>query len=77
MANEEKVKNEATADVLEPIKNIEACIEAVVFAAGYPVPYQKLADVTGLSVREVKRFAERIAKHYENESRGIMLLCFK
>ena len=77
MANEEKVKNEATADVLEPIKNIEACIEAVVFAAGYPVPYQMLADVTGLSVREVKRFAERIAKHYENESRGIMLLCFK
>ena len=83
MANEEKVKNEAPAaeqspsDVLEPIKNIEACIEAVVFAAGYPVPYQKLADVTGLSVREVKRFAERIAKHYENDSRGIMLLCFK
>ena len=77
MANEEKVKNEAMADVLEPIKNIEACIEAVVFAAGYPVPYQKLADVTGLSVREVKKFAERIAKHYENEGRGIMLLCFK
>ena len=81
MANEEKVKTEATeqksADVLEPIKNIEACIEAVVFAAGYPVPYQKLADVTGLSTREVKRFAERIAKHYENDNRGIMLLCFK
>ena len=81
MSNEEKVKNEAaeqqSADVLEPIKNLEACIEAVVFAAGYPVPYQKLADVTGLTTREVKRFAERIAKHYENENRGIMMLCFK
>ena len=83
MATEEKVKNEAPAteqkssDVLEPIKNIEACIESVVFAAGYPVPYQKLADVTGLSTREVKRFAERIAKHYESDNRGIMLLCFK
>ena len=83
MSNEEKVKNEAltteqsSSDVLEPIKNIEACIEAVVFAAGYPVPYQKLSDVTGLSTREVKRFAERIAKHYENDNRGIMLLCFK
>ena len=83
MSNEEKVKNEAPAaeqkpaDVLEPIKNIEACIESVVFAAGYPVPYQKLADVTGLTTREVKRFAERIAKHYENDNRGIMLLCFK
>ena len=82
MSNEEKITNEAPAtqtstDVMEPIKNIEACIEATVFAAGYPVPYQKLADVIGLSAREVKRFAERIAKHYENENRGIMLLCFK
>ena len=77
MSNEEKVKNDAPADVLEPIKNIEACIEAVVFAAGYPVPYQKLSDVTGLTVREVKKFAERIAKHYESEGRGIMMLCFK
>lgn len=73
----EKETEQKNADVLEPIKNIEACIEAVVFAAGYPVPYQKLADVTGLSTREVKRFAERIAKHYENENRGIMMLCFK
>ena len=82
MSNEEKVTNEtkteqAPENVLEPIKNIEACIEAVVFAAGYPVPYQKLADVTGLTTREVKRFAERIAKHYESDGRGVMMLCFK
>ena len=80
MSTEEKVQ-ETTAeqkdDLMQPIKSIEACIEAVVFAAGYPVPYQKLADVTGLSTREVKRFAERIAKHYESDNRGIMLLCFK
>ena len=49
MSNEEKITNEAPAeqastDVLEPIKNIEACIESVVFAAGYPVPYQRLAE---------------------------------
>ena len=62
---------------LQPIKNIESCIEAVVFAAGYPVPYQKLAEVTGLGVREVKRLAERIAKKYEDDAHGIMLLCFK
>ena len=77
IVTDEKEKEQKDTDVLEPIKNIEACIEAVVFAAGYPVPYQKLADVTGLSTREVKRFAERIAKHYENENRGIMMLCFK
>ena len=62
---------------VQPIKNLEACIEAVVFAAGYPVPYQKLAEVTGLGVREVKRLAERISKNYENDKHGIMLLLFK
>ena len=61
-------------DILQPIKNIEACIEAVVFAAGYPVPYQKLAEVTGLGVREVKRLCERIAKSYEDDKHGFMLL---
>ena len=64
-------------DSLQPIKELEACIEAVVFAAGYPVPYQKLAEVTGLGVREVKRLAERIAKKYEDDKHGIQLLCFK
>ena len=62
---------------LEPIKNLESCIEAVVFAAGYPVPYQKLAEVTGIGVREVKHLAERVAKKYEDDKHGIMLLCFK
>lgn len=62
---------------LQPIKNLESCIEAVVFAAGYPVAYQKLAEVTGLGTREVKRLAERIAKRYEDDKHGIMLLCFK
>lgn len=64
-------------ETLQPIKNVESCIEAVVFAAGYPMPYQKLADVTGLGVREVKRLTERIAKKYEDDKHGIMLLCFK
>ena len=62
---------------LEPIKNLEACIESVVFAAGYPVPYQKLAEVTGIGTREVKRLVERIAKSYENDKHGIMMLVFK
>ncbi|MBQ3064156.1 MAG: SMC-Scp complex subunit ScpB [Clostridia bacterium] len=64
-------------DSLQPIKDIEACIEAVVFAAGYPVAYQKLAEVTGLGAREVKRLAERIAKRYEEDKHGILFLCFK
>jgi segregation and condensation protein B len=64
-------------DTLQPIKNVESCIEAVVFAAGYPVPYQKLSDVTGIGAREVKKLAERIAKEYQEDKHGIMMLCFK
>jgi segregation and condensation protein B len=41
------------------------------------MPYQKLADVTGLTAREVKRLAERISKRYEDDKHGIMFLCFK
>ncbi|MBQ9098215.1 MAG: SMC-Scp complex subunit ScpB [Clostridia bacterium] len=63
-------------DELQPVKNLEACIEAVLFAAGYPVPYQKLAEVTGLGVREVKRLTERIMKTYQNDKHGIMVLMF-
>lgn len=74
---ENKTDKKTDNDVLQPIKNLAACIEAVVFAAGYPVTYQKLSDVTGLSVREVKRMTERLAKEYAKDEHGFMLLCFK
>ncbi len=77
MEQQEKMTDITPQETPEPIKNLEACIEAVVFAAGYPVPYQRLADVTGLGTREVKRLCDRIAKTYENDKHGFMLLCFK
>ncbi len=61
---------------MQPIKNAESCIEAIVFAAGYPVPYRKLADVTGLSLREVKSFVQLIAQKYTADDHGILLLTF-
>ena len=80
MSTEEKVHQETAAekqdDLMQPIKSVEACIEAIVFAAGYPVPYQKLAEVIGIGVREVKRMVERIAKSYNKDDHGIMLLTF-
>ena len=62
---------------LQPIKNVESCIEAVVFAAGYPVPYHKLADVTGLGLREIRTLVAHIAEKYAAEEHGIMLLAFE
>ncbi len=54
-------------------------IEAVLFAAGYPVSYTKLASVTGGTPAEIKKLVNSRANSYnspEGLPRGIMLLCF-
>ena len=63
-------------NTLQPIKSIESCIEAIVFAAGYPMPYQKLSEVIGVGVREIKKFCARIAKRYESDDTGLLFLQF-
>ncbi|MBQ7173273.1 MAG: SMC-Scp complex subunit ScpB [Clostridia bacterium] len=49
-------------------------MEAILFAAGHPMPYDKLAAVTGHTVSEVKVFANDLAAEYAD--RGIGLFCF-
>ena len=54
-------------------------IEAVLFAAGYPVGYAKLASVTGGTPAEIKKLVNSRMDSYnspESFPRGIMLLCF-
>ena len=54
-------------------------IEAVLFAAGYPVSYAKLASVTGGTPAEIKKLVNSKADFYnapDSLPRGIMLLCF-
>jgi len=54
-------------------------IEAVLFAAGYPVSYAKLASVTGTSPSEIEKLVNEWADSYNSPDslpRGIMLLCF-
>lgn len=65
--------------VLEPLttaREIEQAIEAILFAAGYPVRYDKLAEVLGLGVKDVKNMVREMAKHFEEEDtpHGILLL---
>ena len=67
--------------ILEPLttaQEIEQAIEAILFAAGYPMRYDKLAEVLGLSVKDVKNMVREMAKHFEEEetSHGIILLQF-
>ncbi|MBP3377904.1 MAG: SMC-Scp complex subunit ScpB [Clostridia bacterium] len=54
-------------------------VEAVLFAAGYPVSYTKLAYVTGSSPAEIKRLINERSEYYNSPDslpRGIMMLCF-
>ena len=65
-------------DVTNPITNLHAAIEAILFAAGHPVSYEKLSQVLGIGVREVKNIVESMLDEYNSKDsmRGIMLLTF-
>ena len=71
--NVQNVQNE-----IDGIKNIEGAIEAILYAAGYPVKYSKLAEVLGLDVRNTKKIVEHMSTAFNSEKskRGINLLLF-
>lgn len=64
-----------TEQQMPTISDIGEAIEAILFAAGYPVKYDKLAEVLGLSASDVRLFCEHMATEYEKSGRGIMMLC--
>ena len=49
---------------LQPILNIESAIEAILFAAGYPVRYDKLAEVLGIGTADSHHLVENMADHF-------------
>jgi len=67
--------NEATEEVAE-IKNPAAVIEAIMFAAGYPMKYDKLAETLGITPSEVKRHVSELSEKYNDDEHGIMILMF-
>ncbi len=72
-------KNESTAaDGAEQIKSIEGAIEAILYAAGYPVKYEKIAEVLGLDLRNTKTLIKHMSEEFnsENSKRGVHLLMF-
>ena len=58
------------------IKNPTATIEAIMFAAGYPMKYEKLAEVLNITPSEVKRYVSELAEKYNDDEHGIMVLMF-
>ncbi len=70
-----------TTPLLEPLttaQEIEQAIEAILFAAGYPLRYDKLAEVLGLSVKDIKNMVRQMSERFteENTHHGIQLLMY-
>ncbi len=65
-------------DKENPIVNISSAIEAILYAAGHPVSYERLCEVLGLGIRELKAILDVMQKEFNSEKshRGIMLLTF-
>lgn len=72
MATEQKTPE--AEELLGSVQDIERAVEAILFAAGYPVKYEKLAEVIGLSERDIRNLIENMAHGYRD--RGIQLLMF-
>lgn len=64
---------------IDTLKNIEGAIEAILYAAGYPVKYEKIAEVLGLDLRNTKTLIKHMSEKYnsENSEHGIALLTFE
>lgn len=61
-------------ELLGSVQDIERAVEAILFAAGYPVKYEKLAEVIGLPQRDLRNLIAHMAESYKD--RGIQLLLY-
>ena len=75
---EEKKQPITPIPPLESAFEIQQAIEAILFAAGYPVRFDKLGEVLSLGVKDVKTMVKELAKKYEQTETpyGIQLLIY-
>ena len=59
-------------------QEISQAIEAILYAAGYPMRYDKLAELLTLSVKDVKTMVREMSEHFQKEDthHGIQLLMY-
>ena len=69
-------KTAAPEEAILTLADIRRAIEAILFAAGYPVSYIRLADVLTLTEKEVKDTVKEYAQKYNKEgiARGVQLI---
>lgn len=73
---EEKKQTEPVLQPLGTARETEQAIEAILFAAGHPVRYDKLAEVLSLTVKDVRAMVREIEKRLNDAEsfHGIQLL---
>ncbi len=70
-----------SAPIIEPpatAQEIAQAIEAILFAAGHPMRYEKIASALGLTAKDVKTMVRELSEHFEKEDtyHGIQLLMY-
>ena len=65
-------------DTSEPVKYEEA-IEAILFAAGHPVTYDKLAETFDMTLSEIKKLVWEYARRYNSGRmpRGVIMVTYE
>ena len=74
----EDKKTTVTPEPLATEQERFQAVEAILFAAGHPMRYEKIAEALGLTAKEVKSITRQLAEHLEHADtiHGIQLLCF-
>lgn len=70
--------NAAPEEAVLALADIRRAIEAILFAAGYPVSYEKLGEVLGLAAKDVELIVGEMKEAFNGDAspRGIQLLTF-
>ena len=54
--------------------HVKAALEAILFAAGAPVPAQRIADALDTDIKAIKEQAQRLTEEYSTADRGLTVI---
>ena len=75
---EEKKESAPLLKQLTSEQDLKQAIEAILYAAGYPMRYDKLGELLGLSTKDIKTLVRSMADHFAEQDthHGIQLLLY-
>ncbi len=75
---EQKKESAPYLEQLTSEQDLKQAIEAILYAAGYPMRYDKLGELLGLSTKDIKTLVRSMSEHFalEDTHHGIQLLLY-